>query len=185
MIPKSASCTPRRPASCFRSTLHTPARALFSVTLVVVLAACGDSGDPVELFRAGEFARAFAVFSERADGGDLEAVNYLGIHYYLGAGVGRDFERAASYFEQAALAGNADAQRNIAIMYMRGLGVKHDNHRAYGWFFQAYRGGNRNAREYLRVLSDNVTPNAGGKAREWAAQQVRDYARQQPAAGRK
>ncbi len=162
--------------------VQASASAAAGLALVAALVACTAGGDPAELFRAGKFPHALAIFSERAAAGDLAATNFLGIHYYLGAGVERDFERAAAYFEQAALAGNADAQRNFAIMYMRGLGVEQDNHRAYGWFFQAYSGGNKNAREYLRNLSDNVTPNAGGKARKWVAQQVRDYARQRTAA---
>ncbi len=161
-----------------RDRLRAPAAlALAGLLLAGVLGACGRAiGDPVELFRAGEFERAYDIFSERAAGGDLAAINFLGIHYYLGAGVERDHERAARYFQQAALANEPDAQRNLGIMYMRGLGVPQDNHRAYAWFFQSYSGGNANAREYLRMLADNVTPNAGGRAREWVANQIRQHA---------
>ena len=144
--------------------------------LVLVSAGCGGSGDPVRDFRNGDFERAFDAFSARAADGDLEALNFLGMHYYLGAAVERDFAKAAEYFRMAALGNNANAQRNLGILYMRGLGVTLDNHEAYGWFFQAYSGGNNGAQYYLRNLSDNVTPNAGLKAREAIAERVRLHA---------
>lgn len=152
------------------------------LALIVVLGqtACSVATEPVELFRSGKFESAFEIFSERAANNDMVAVNFLGIHYYLGAAVERDFERAVHYFERAALGHNADAQRNLAIMYMRGLGVSQDNHRAYAWFYQSFSGGNANAREYLRMLADNVTPNAAGKAREWVATELREHAHAQP-----
>jgi TPR repeat protein len=152
------------------------------LALIIVLAqtACTVATEPVDLFRSGEFESAFEIFSERAANNDMAAVNFLGIHYYLGAGVERDFERAVRYFERAAFGHNADAQRNLAIMYLRGLGVRQDNHRAYAWFYQSLTGGNANAREYLRMLADNVTPNAAGKAREWVATELREHARAQP-----
>ncbi|MGB1884458.1 MAG: tetratricopeptide repeat protein [Gammaproteobacteria bacterium] len=146
---------------------------LYTLTLLL-LSACGADGEPDELFRAGEYERAYKIFRERVAEGDVNAVNFLGIHFYLGAGVERDYERAVKFFELAALENDANAQRNLGIMYMRGLGVPQDNHRAYAWFFQAYSGGgNQNARKYLQMLSDNVTPNAGGRAREWVAEQLR------------
>lgn len=152
--------------------------------IIAIVAACGGTAEDAEvLFHRGDFEQAFEVFSQRAEEGDIAATNFLGIHFYLGAGVERDFDRAAAYFEHAALENNADAQRNLAIMYMRGLGRKQDNHRAYGWFFQSYSGGNANSREYLQMLSDNVTPNAGGQARQWAAQQVRDHMQKKSASG--
>ena len=107
--------------------------------------------------------------------GDVDAQNILGVHYYLGLGVPRDFARAAALFEQAALANHADAQRNLAIMYMNGYGVPQDNQRAYGWFFQSHSGGNLRARSYIKYLADNVTPNAGQKARLWVEEQIRAH----------
>ncbi|GEM_PF-1285867 len=155
------------------------AAALMTVALLAG-AGCSQSGEPVALFRAGQFARAFALFEQRAAREDAEAINFLGIHYYLGAGVERDFKRAAQYFQRAALRHDANAQRNLAIMYMRGLGLAQDNHRAYAWFYQSYTGGNGNAVQYLKTLSDNVTPNAAGKAREWVAAEMRQHAHHQP-----
>ena len=144
--------------------LVAPATVVFpwlaASCLVVCLAACGEALDAVSLFENGDYSKAFNAFSEMARGGDTEALNYLGIHYYIGAGVGRDLPQAAAWFEQAALLGHADAQKNLGVMYYRGLGVKQDYHHAYGWMHHARAGGNGEAQNYIDLMHYNVTPNA-------------------------
>jgi TPR repeat protein len=146
----------------------------FALCVALALHGCG-ADDPAAAMRHGDYAASSRVYAERAAAGDVDAQNILGIHYYLGLGVARDFERAATLFEQAALANHVDAQRNLAIMYMNGYGVPQDNQRAYGWFFQSHSGGNLRARSYIKYLSDNVTPNAGQKARLWVEEQIRAH----------
>jgi TPR repeat protein len=137
------------------------------MALIAVLTACSTSdSDPVVLFEHGNYDASLAIFEQRAAAGDIIATNYLGMHYYLGAGVERNFEKAAKLFEIAALAEHPGAQRNLGVMFLRGLGVPQDNHQAYGWLYFAYKGGNAGAQEYLRLISDNVTPNAAGVARK-------------------
>lgn len=148
-----------------------------SAWLALVLAGC-DSGDPAAAYRAGDYARSFAAYRARADQGDLDALNMVGVHYYLGAGVTRDYGLAAAAFERAALGANSRAQRNLGILYMHGWGVPKDNHRAYGWFFKAYDGGNLHARAYIKFLSDNVTPNAAQKARAQVEELMRAHMQQ-------
>ncbi|MCB1748490.1 MAG: sel1 repeat family protein [Gammaproteobacteria bacterium] len=141
---------------------------------LLCLGGCGTE-DPAVAMRHGDYATSLPAYAERAAAGDVDAQNILGVHYYLGLGVPRDFARAAALFEQAALANHADAQRNLAIMYMNGYGVPQDNQRAYGWFFQSHSGGNLRARSYIKYLADNVTPNAGQKARLWVEEQIRAH----------
>ncbi len=148
------------------------ARAVLVGLLLCALSGCGGS-DPKTAFYAGEYADSLAGFSALAEAGDLEAQNFLGLHYYLGLGVARDLPRATAAFERAALGSVADAQFNLGLMYMNGYGIEQNNQRAYGWFFQSYNGGKKKARPYILFLADNVTPNAGLQAREWVEQQVR------------
>ena len=136
--------------------------------------ACSASQDPVELFQRGKYEQAFSIFSDLAAAGDLQACNYLGTHYYLGVGVERDFAEAVRWFRVAALAQDPQGQRNLGIMYLRGLGVKKDYHEAYGWLYFAYEGGNAGAKEYLTLMSDNVTPNAANVARRNVRRQIDD-----------
>lgn len=147
-------------------------RVWLVVAVVACLAACGTEPDPVALFEQGDYDDAFALFSERAANGDIVAINYIGMHYYLGAGVERNFSEAFKWFERAALAGHPGAQRNLGVMYLRGLGVTPDNHQAYGWLYHAREGGNEGANDYLLMMSDNVTPNAAGVARKRVQQRI-------------
>ncbi len=142
------------------------------VALLVGVSACGADPDPTALFEQGEYDDAFDRFSARAAAGDIVAINYIGMHYYLGAGVERDFPEAVKWFERAALAGHPGAQRNLGVMYLRGLGVPLDNHQAYGWLYHAREGGNVGANDYLLMISDNVTPNAAGVARKRVGKRI-------------
>ena len=142
------------------------------VCCVAMTVGCDNHQDPIELFHKGEYLDSFRIFNQQAAVGDIQANNYLGIHYYLGMGVTRDFVQAAKLFEKAALGEVADAQRNLGIMYLRGFGVEQDYHQAYGWFFAAHAGGNSGAKEYLNLMGDNVTPNASQIAREKVRNQI-------------
>ena len=128
---------------------------------------------------ARDYATSYAHYQARAAAGDLEALNIVGVHHYLGLGVPRDYQRAAAAFEQAALADLPPAQYNLALLYMHGRGVNQDLHRAYGWFFRAYDGERPRARAYVKFLGDNVTPNAGQKARATVDELVRTHRREQ------
>lgn len=142
--------------------------------IVFVLAGCTQQSDPEALFRAGDYADAFAIFQTRAAAGDAEAANFLGVHYYLALGVERDLKAAARLFEQAAVAGRPGAQRNLGIMYLRGFGVTQDKVRAYAWFYQASQQGDPLAFKYLDFVADYITPNQSMSARRWVKQFMRD-----------
>ncbi len=148
--------------------------ALATISLGFLLAGCDQSSDPEKLFADGDYPAALVVFEARAAGGDVEATNYLGVHYYLGLGVKRDLKRAAGFFEEAAVAKHAGAQRNLGIMFLRGLGVPQDKVRAYSWFYQSYEQGDPHAFKYLDFVSDYITPNQSMGARRWVKQFMRD-----------
>ena len=142
------------------------------VLLLLALTGCRDEPDAMGQFLGGDYQRSFKSFLRRADNGDSAAINFVGIHYYLGLGVERDFAAAAKWFERAARAANADAQRNLGVLYMRGWGVPRDNVTAYGWLFQATSQGNQRARMYLETVEHLITPNQTMQARKWIADQL-------------
>lgn len=160
----------RAVAGLRRTPICVTALALLGVLLT--LTACSNDQDPLGRFMAGDYQSSFKSFLQRADNGDSAAINFVGIHYYLGLGVKRDFNVAAQWFERAARAANADAQRNLGVLYMRGWGVPRDNVTAYGWLFQANSQGNRRARTYLETVEHLITPNQTMQARRWIADQM-------------
>jgi hypothetical protein len=87
----------------------TRSRTPLSVAILLCSALAGACGgtDPYAHFAAGDYHASFKAFRRLADSGDVAAGNFVGIHYYLGAGVARDYATAAQWFERAALAGNA------------------------------------------------------------------------------
>ena len=172
VILSSRRRSPYRSAGAGDAPSARLAGAWLAAALIVCLAACGADPDPVALFEQGDYDEAFALFSVRAADGDIVAINYIGMHYYLGAGVERNFPEAFKWFERAALAEHPGAQRNLGVMYLRGLGVTADNHQAYGWLYHARERGNEGANDYLRMISDNVTPNAAGIARKRVRQRI-------------
>lgn len=155
-------------------------RTLLTLTLLAAtltgVAGCGGESDAARLYLDGDYEAAFKSFSRLADSGDSTAMNFVGIHYYLGAGVDRDLALAATWFERAALDRNPNAQRNLGVMYLRGWGVKKDVALAYGWLYEAVTRGNENARSYLRFASDYVTPNQSLVAREAVAKRIAEHA---------
>ncbi|MEM7541551.1 MAG: tetratricopeptide repeat protein [Pseudomonadota bacterium] len=140
--------------------------------LTALMLGCSGDRDPRQLFVEGEFDRSFSAFEVLADKGDIEAANYLGMHYYLGFGTEKDFIKAAAWFHRAALLSQANAQQNLGVLYLRGWGVEQDLMRAYGWLFKSYQLGNQSALPYLQVMSDQITPNHTLKAREWVDEQI-------------
>ena len=142
------------------------------VLAALLLGACSEDTDPASLFESGDYEESLSRFKQQAAAGDVGAKNYVGVHYYVGAGVQRDFLAAAQWFETAALEGHPGAQKNLGMMYFRGLGVEQNNRRAFGWLHHARLSGNDDAQKYLSQMQTMVTPNASVIAVELISKQL-------------
>lgn len=143
------------------------------------LLACSEQIDPELAFRNGHYKVAFEIWRKRAEESDLEAQNFLGIHYLLGLGVKKDISLAKYWYEKAAKRGHPDAQRNLGSMYESGLGSSRDFGQAFIWFYAAHRQGHRLAGPSLTTLTamNKLTPNnqivLKKQAREYIVNEVR------------
>lgn len=155
----------------WRDKVRACITALLPVVALSGLCACDSDTTGSRQFRAGAYDASFKKFERRADNGDSAAINFVGIHYYLGLGVPRDHSAAARWFARGARAGNAHAQRNLGVLYLRGWGVKRDKEMAYGWLIEASNQGNHGAGKYLKGLE--ITPNQTVRARLRVAKQLR------------
>jgi uncharacterized protein len=80
-----------------------------------------------------------------ATGGDIDAMNTLGVLYQNGQGVAQNYDKAREWFQKAADAGNADGMNNSAELYYYGRGVARDYAQARDWYEKAAAAGNANA----------------------------------------
>ncbi len=131
------------------------------ILMVLSLSGCGKPDDPVAAFRKGDYETSLKLWMPKAEAGDPEAKNYVGIHYYLGLGVTRDFNQALKWFEPAAKAGLPDAQRNYGDMFQYGRGVPQDYYKSFIWYFAASQQGHETAKRSLENITDTnkLTPN--------------------------
>lgn len=147
--------------------------ALLTCLLTFTLS-CGDQKTAVEAFDAGDYLTAYKLFKPRAEAGDIEAQNYLGVHYYLGLGVKRDWRQALRWYEKAATQGDPDAQFNYGLMFHNAYGTEHNITTAFKWYYASYRQGNTNAERYMDSLADNnlLSPNQIDYAKLQAKQYI-------------
>lgn len=75
-----------------------------------------------------------AALTKRAEAGDADAQDQLGVKYVTGNGVPQDFNKAFKWFQKAALQGHAVAQHNLAYMYGTGKGTPLDDNQAFEWY---------------------------------------------------
>lgn len=116
--------------------------ALFAALLaaglaVTVPASAFSTEDGWYAYDAGDYARAFRVWSALAGKGDAEAQYLVGYLYDDGLGVKHDLAEAARWYRMAAEQHHVYAQYNLAIMYSDGIGVPRDTVEAYRWFMLA------------------------------------------------
>ena len=86
---------------------------------------------------------------KRANQGDAEAQNRLGMCYYKGIGVEQSYEKAVYWFEQVAEQGGAKAQYNLGMFYYEGIGVEQSYEKAVYWIEQAAEQEDVYAQSYL------------------------------------
>jgi|GEM_PF-5446218 len=82
---------------------------------------------------------------QKAEQGDVDALNEIGNMYFDGQGVEKDDKKALEYYTKAAEKGDTDALINIGVMYANGQGVEKDDKKAFEYLTKAAEKGNANA----------------------------------------
>lgn len=89
-----------------------------------------------------------------AGAGDAEAMNSLGVLYFMGTSVPRDYATALLWFQQAIDGGSSNAMSNLATMYLRGTGVPRDPVNAFHWFERSAARGNVQSKYIAAVMAE-------------------------------
>ena len=89
---------------------------------------------------------------KKAEAGDAEAQNTLGMSYLMGSGITQDPKKALTWFKKSAEQGNAGAQCSLAACYLSGIGAEIDEEKAVKWYTKAAKQGNEDAKEALEKI---------------------------------
>lgn len=94
----------------------------------------------------------FEKIKQKAEQGDAEAQNHLGVMYRYGNGVVQDDFEAVYWYRKAANQGYDFAQYNLGVAYDLGRGVDKDKTKAVYWYRQAAEQRNADAENNLAVM---------------------------------
>ena len=86
---------------------------------------------------------------KRAQAGDPNAQNELGLLYSEGRGLPQNYLEAKDWFKKAADQGHAGAQVNLGTLYSLGRGAPYSDHMALFWFQKAAE--QRNALAFAKL----------------------------------
>lgn len=86
---------------------------------------------------------------KRAEAGDANAQNQLGVFYSEGRGVPQNYPEAKDWFKKAADQGHPDAQVNLGTLYSLGQGATFSDQMALFWFQKAAE--QRNALAFAKL----------------------------------
>ncbi len=115
------------------------------------------------------YEKSFPGLVSRAEKGDADAQNKVGIMYRNGFGVAKDDATAVKWFRTAAERGDAYGQINLGWTYASGQGVLKDYAAAVKWYEKAAKQGNAVAQYFLGSMYWNGlgVPKYESTARRW------------------
>ncbi len=134
----------------------------------LVVPARADFQDGVKAYNQGDYAAALKEWKPLAEGGHGDAQNNLGIMYDQGEAVAEDQVEAVRWYREAARQGLSDAPNNLGRMYELGRGVDQDLVQAHKWYNIAVAKGNDAARRNAERVTERLSDEELGQAREMA-----------------
>ena len=110
-------------------------------------------------------------FIKATEQGHADAINNVGVAYYLGQGVPKNYTEALKWFQKAADQSYAGAQLNLGIMNYKGEGLPRDYVKAYVWVNLAAAQGQEDAvklrQELTRIMTADQVAQAQEMSRNW------------------
>jgi len=138
----------------FRQSLLLP--GILAILIAQASFALAQGTSPVDpgsaAFMHGDYALAFQEWSKKAEAGDAEAMNNIGVLYNKGLGVDADAKTAAGWYRRAAELGFVNAQFNLANLLYTGNGVARDLKQSAAWYHEAAVRGHLGAQYFLGLM---------------------------------
>jgi uncharacterized protein len=101
---------------------------------------------------ARDLKLALHWYLQLAEQGAPDAMEAVGLAYFLGRGAPEDLRQAADWFRRAGNAGAMGSQFILASLYEKGQGVPQDLRLARSWYERAAAQGDEAAKAKLQVL---------------------------------
>ncbi|GHU37323.1 hypothetical protein AGMMS50256_35120 [Betaproteobacteria bacterium] len=129
-----------------------------------------ENGDPVAQFRLGralfqdpahtDKTSALAVrwLEAAAEGGNIDAMIYLGRVFQTGVGILQNFSQASRWINTAAMRGSIEGMLEMGLLYRDGVGVQKDYVKAYAWLNRAAAARNIDAVREREAIAHMLTP---------------------------
>jgi hypothetical protein len=129
-----------------------------------------ESGDPVAQFRLGQAlfqdpahtdktsALAVRWLEAAAEGGNVDAMIYLGRVFQTGVGILQNFAQASRWINTAAMRGSIEGMLEMGLLYRDGVGVQKDYVKAYAWLNRAAAARNIDAVREREAIAHMLTP---------------------------
>ncbi len=127
-------------------------KLLFAVAWALTLFAGGTSHS--QPANAATLRKQFQEYKAKAEKGNLEAQNSLGVCYANGRGVAKDEIEAVKWYRKVADQNLAAGQFNLGLSYATGRGVEKDYAEAVQWFRKAANQNLASAQYNLGVCYD-------------------------------
>lgn len=123
-------------------------KKLFLMIILATMSVAMLNATPVKKKHAKanvEKVDSIALMIEKANNGDANAQNTVGVWYYTGKDTLRqDYKKAMKYWTLSAKQDNVDAIGNMAMCYQLGYGIQKDSTMAVNLYKAALKKGNKN-----------------------------------------
>jgi hypothetical protein len=126
-----------------------------SITIGGIVGFNSISAQSRDLIRNSEQGESLDAIKKKAEQGDADAQNDLGVKYANGEGVTKDEAEAVNWVRKSAEQGNAQAQFMLGGMYYKGQGVAKDEVEAVNWWRKSAKQGNAQAQFNLGIMYGN------------------------------
>lgn len=107
---------------------------IFVLLSLRIMAQGSDYPIGLDYYNKGDYKNAYTYFLRAANGGDMNAQNFIGNMYLNGQGVSKNLKEAFDWFYKSAVQGQMYAQANLGYMYDTGQGVNQDYRQAEEWY---------------------------------------------------
>jgi TPR repeat protein len=118
---------------------------IFLLFLLITLSLFASTEEALHAYKNHEYKKAFVLYRQEAQNGDIKAQNALSYLYFNGIGTEKNSNKGLLWLQKAAKSGDGRACLDLGMMYLSGKNVKQDFKKALKWLKLASKAGSAEA----------------------------------------